>query len=232
MTQNPFELLLSLKQMGTVKEYAMEFEKYVGALREIDPEFVKGIFLKGLREEIRIKVRTNELCSLSEIIQRAIVNEQEREETEVVAEAHRATEAVQRHLEVAAIQRFNLESEAATKTEGSSQEPILEAEGERTKIGFLRYRKEGNQLPPPEPHDFELVLGSNGSAAVPEEAKRPPAKPTYNEILRALTSGELAVTGRAPTVKSGDDIEWHSLWSRRTAIQQECAGQSATKDFR
>jgi hypothetical protein len=80
MMQNPFEVLLSLKQTGTVKDYAMEFEKYVGALREINPEFVKGIFLKGLREEIQMKVRSNDPYSLSEIIQQAILKDQEREE--------------------------------------------------------------------------------------------------------------------------------------------------------
>jgi hypothetical protein len=80
MMQNPFEVLLSLKQTGTVKDYAMEFEKYVRALREINPEFVKGIFLKGLREEIQMKVRSNDPYSLSEIIQQAILKDQEREE--------------------------------------------------------------------------------------------------------------------------------------------------------
>jgi hypothetical protein len=63
-----------------MKDYAMEFEKYVGALREINPEFVKGIFLKGLREEIQMKVRSNDPYSLSEIIQQAILKDQEREE--------------------------------------------------------------------------------------------------------------------------------------------------------
>src|ERR1044072_1162001 len=94
MMQNPFEVLLSLKQTGTVKDYAMEFEKYVGALREIDPEFVKGIFLKGLREEIQMEVRSNDPYSLSEIIQQAIFKDQEREESEVAAE-ERVTEVVQ-----------------------------------------------------------------------------------------------------------------------------------------
>ncbi|XP_012569910.3 uncharacterized protein, partial [Cicer arietinum] len=76
MIQNPFELLLSLKQVGTVEEYVEEFEKYVGALREIDQEFAKGIFLNGLKEEIQVEVRLFELKSLTDVIQKALMIEQ------------------------------------------------------------------------------------------------------------------------------------------------------------
>ncbi|XP_057450492.1 protein disulfide-isomerase 5-3-like isoform X1 [Lotus japonicus] len=55
MVQNPFELLLSLKQSNTVEAYVEEFERYVGALKEIDQDFAKGIFLNGLKEEIRVE---------------------------------------------------------------------------------------------------------------------------------------------------------------------------------
>lgn len=39
MVQNPFELLLELKQTGTMVEFVEDFEKYVGALKAIDQEF-------------------------------------------------------------------------------------------------------------------------------------------------------------------------------------------------
>lgn len=77
MIQNPFELLLSLKQVGTVDKYVEEFEKYVGAIREIDQEFAKGIFLNGLKEEIQVEVRLFELKSLTDVIQKALMIEQE-----------------------------------------------------------------------------------------------------------------------------------------------------------
>ncbi|XP_057419854.1 uncharacterized protein LOC130713989 [Lotus japonicus] len=71
MVQNPFELLLSLKQTGTVEEFVEEFEKYVGALKEIDQDFAKGIFLNGLKEEVKMEVKLYELptlnCCYSEI---------------------------------------------------------------------------------------------------------------------------------------------------------------------
>ncbi|XP_028217846.1 uncharacterized protein LOC114399826 [Glycine soja] len=56
MIQNPFEQLLSLKQTGTVEEFVEDFEKYVGALRTIDQEFVRGIFLNDLKEELQAEV--------------------------------------------------------------------------------------------------------------------------------------------------------------------------------
>ncbi|KAF1882979.1 hypothetical protein Lal_00003161 [Lupinus albus] len=76
MVQNPFEQLLALKQLGTVEEYVEEFEKYVGALKEIDPEFVKGIFLNGLKEEVRVEVRLYEHPTLSEVIHKSIMIEE------------------------------------------------------------------------------------------------------------------------------------------------------------
>ena len=76
MIQNPFEQLLSLKQTGTVEEFVEDFEKYVGALRTIDQEFVRGIFLNGLKEELQAEVKLYDLHSLSEIIQKALLIEQ------------------------------------------------------------------------------------------------------------------------------------------------------------
>nr|XP_012568866.2 uncharacterized protein LOC105851738 [Cicer arietinum] len=76
MVQNPFEQLLSLKQTGTVDEYVENFEKYVGAMRTIDQEFVRGIFLNGLKQELQAEVKLYELNSLSEMIQKVILIEQ------------------------------------------------------------------------------------------------------------------------------------------------------------
>ncbi|XP_057451806.1 uncharacterized protein LOC130743580 [Lotus japonicus] len=76
MVQNPFELLLSLKQTSTVEAYVEEFEKYVGALKEIDQDFSKGIFLNGLKEEVRVEVKLYELSSLTAVIQKSLMIEQ------------------------------------------------------------------------------------------------------------------------------------------------------------
>ncbi|XP_019429392.1 PREDICTED: uncharacterized protein LOC109336992 [Lupinus angustifolius] len=76
MVQNPFEQLLALKQTGTVEEYVEDFEKYVGALRSIDQECVRGIFLNGLKEELQAEVKLYELQSLSDLIQKVLLIEQ------------------------------------------------------------------------------------------------------------------------------------------------------------
>ncbi|XP_073220670.1 uncharacterized protein [Cicer arietinum] len=76
MIQNPFEQLLSLKQTGTLEEYVENFEKYVGAMRTIDQEFVRGIFLNGLKQELQAEVKLYEINSLSEMIQKVLLIEQ------------------------------------------------------------------------------------------------------------------------------------------------------------
>ncbi|KAL9663697.1 hypothetical protein QQ045_019088 [Rhodiola kirilowii] len=48
MHQSPYELLLSLKQIGSVEEYREQFELYAGPLWKAEPEYLKGIFLNGL----------------------------------------------------------------------------------------------------------------------------------------------------------------------------------------
>ncbi|KAJ1437028.1 hypothetical protein SESBI_03866 [Sesbania bispinosa] len=47
MTQNPYELLLGLKQTTSVEDYREKFELYAGLLKGTDPDYLKGIFLNG-----------------------------------------------------------------------------------------------------------------------------------------------------------------------------------------
>jgi len=53
MMQYPFALLLGLKQITIVEDLRVKFELYAGPLRGTDPEYLKGIFLNGLREELK-----------------------------------------------------------------------------------------------------------------------------------------------------------------------------------
>ncbi|KAJ1379359.1 Retrotransposon gag domain [Sesbania bispinosa] len=57
MAQNPYKLLLGLKQTTSVEEYREKFELYAGLLKEVDPEYLKGIFLNGLKEVVRAELR-------------------------------------------------------------------------------------------------------------------------------------------------------------------------------
>lgn len=57
MMQYPFALLLGLKQITIVEDLRVKFELYAGPLRGTDPEYLKGIFLNGLREEVKAEFK-------------------------------------------------------------------------------------------------------------------------------------------------------------------------------
>jgi len=51
--QNPYELLPSLKQMGTVEDYREQFEFNAGPLVRAEKEYLKGIFVNGLKDVVK-----------------------------------------------------------------------------------------------------------------------------------------------------------------------------------
>ena len=68
MLQSPFELLLSLKQTGSVEDYREQFELYVGPLKCTEPAYLKGIFMNGLKEVIRAKLKLHLVEGLTELM--------------------------------------------------------------------------------------------------------------------------------------------------------------------
>ena len=68
MNQSPYELLVSLKLEGTVEEYRKKFELYAGPLRGIKFEYLKGIFLNGLKEVVRAELKLHPVNSLPELM--------------------------------------------------------------------------------------------------------------------------------------------------------------------
>ena len=58
---NPFEILLGLRQEGSIQEFRDQFETYAGALIVGHQKYLKEVFLKGLREEVREKVKLHPL---------------------------------------------------------------------------------------------------------------------------------------------------------------------------
>lgn len=68
MIQSPFELLLSLKQTGTVEEYREQFELYAGPLKSVDPSYLKGIFFNGPKDVIKAELKLHPVERLSELI--------------------------------------------------------------------------------------------------------------------------------------------------------------------
>ncbi|XP_022637052.1 uncharacterized protein LOC111241703 [Vigna radiata var. radiata] len=71
MLQNPFELLIGLRQSGLVEEYIEQFEQYAGFLKGIPQDYLVGIFLNGLKEEIKAEVKLYEPSNLPELMMKA-----------------------------------------------------------------------------------------------------------------------------------------------------------------
>lgn len=68
MLQSPYELLMSLKQIGSVELYREQFELYAGPLRSAEPEYLKGIFLSGLQDVIKAELKLHPVGSLPELM--------------------------------------------------------------------------------------------------------------------------------------------------------------------
>ena len=67
MEENPFELVLSLRQTGMVREYKEKFKIYSGLLRVSKQRYLMGIFLHGLKMNIRVETKLHCLRHLVEV---------------------------------------------------------------------------------------------------------------------------------------------------------------------
>lgn len=68
MVDNRYDLLLALKQEGTVKEYQKLLKKYVAPLQISKWQYLKGIFLNGLEEEVRVESKLHHVETLTELM--------------------------------------------------------------------------------------------------------------------------------------------------------------------
>ena len=50
LVQNPFKVMLSMKQEGTVRDFREKFELYSSALHVTERRYLVGILLNGLRD--------------------------------------------------------------------------------------------------------------------------------------------------------------------------------------
>lgn len=64
-SENPYEVLMSLKQTQTVEEYREMFELISAPLRHADEEVLLGAFMNGLKDEVRAKVRLHHTGDLA-----------------------------------------------------------------------------------------------------------------------------------------------------------------------
>jgi len=71
MLKNPFEILIGLRQTSGVEDYIEKFEQYAGFLKGINQDYLVGIFLNGLKEEVKAEVKLYEPANLAELMMKA-----------------------------------------------------------------------------------------------------------------------------------------------------------------
>ncbi|CAH9138546.1 unnamed protein product, partial [Cuscuta epithymum] len=71
LEQDPYGPLLSVKQTGSVMEYRDEFELVAAPLKNTDVQMLKGIFMKGLKAEVRAELKLNPVRTLAEVMNKA-----------------------------------------------------------------------------------------------------------------------------------------------------------------
>ena len=75
LVQNPFGLLLSIKQTSSVMKYREKFERESTPLKE-ERIMLKGIFINGLKEEIRAELKLYTTGTLDELMDQALLLEE------------------------------------------------------------------------------------------------------------------------------------------------------------
>jgi len=74
--ENPFGVLISLTQTRLVKDYAEKIEQYARLLKGIDQDYLIGIFLIGLRDDIKAEVKLSDPSTLAELTTKAQIVEE------------------------------------------------------------------------------------------------------------------------------------------------------------
>ncbi|XP_031288075.1 uncharacterized protein LOC116146774 [Pistacia vera] len=65
------EALVALKQNSTVTEYREDFESHTAPVKDLGKELLMGVFVNGLKEEIRAELRLLRPKSLEDLIEQA-----------------------------------------------------------------------------------------------------------------------------------------------------------------
>lgn len=69
--RDAYEMLMALRQTGTVTEYRERFESLSAPLTEASDEMLMGAFRNGLKEEIRTELRLMRIGSLQDLMDTA-----------------------------------------------------------------------------------------------------------------------------------------------------------------
>ncbi|CAH9099137.1 unnamed protein product [Cuscuta epithymum] len=70
LVQDPLGLLFSLKQKGTIQEYRDQFETAIASHGHLTEEVLKGVFLKGLKRDIRAELKLHSARTLAEVMEK------------------------------------------------------------------------------------------------------------------------------------------------------------------
>ncbi|CAH9067743.1 unnamed protein product [Cuscuta epithymum] len=68
LVQDPLGPLLSLKQKGSVKEYRDKFETAIASQGHLTEEVLKGVFIKGLKKDIRAELKLHTTRTLAKVM--------------------------------------------------------------------------------------------------------------------------------------------------------------------
>lgn len=72
---NLYEVLIGLQQPGSVSQYREDFELLSAPLKDVDDAVLMGIFINGLRGEIKAKLCLSEMENLTQILDQSRRNE-------------------------------------------------------------------------------------------------------------------------------------------------------------
>nr|XP_016495663.1 PREDICTED: uncharacterized protein LOC107814725 isoform X3 [Nicotiana tabacum] len=90
---NLYEVLIGLQQTGSVAQYREDFELLSAPLKDADDEVLMGIFINGLREEIKAELRLSKLGTLTQIMDQS---QRIEEKNWAISQAH-----LPRHMRIA-----------------------------------------------------------------------------------------------------------------------------------
>lgn len=73
---NLHEVLIGLQQPGSVAQYREDFELLSAPLKDVDDAVLMGIFINGLRGEIKAKLCLSKMENLTQILDQSRHNEE------------------------------------------------------------------------------------------------------------------------------------------------------------
>ena len=68
LIQNPFEILVGIKQEGSVREFNEQFKMYSRPLKITEWRYLLRLFLNGLKDEVRAELKLHSFHTLEQLM--------------------------------------------------------------------------------------------------------------------------------------------------------------------